>query len=96
MPLTDRQRQWLRHGIGNQEIGNAIADLIDSGGNPVAANVAALGATADLSALSTADTYTDAAVNAVFSEVEARLDSSEAKTDEVIASLKAAGIMSSS
>lgn len=58
-------------------------------------SVDAMGTTTDISAaaLSTADTYTDAAVNAEIdakmAEVEARLDAIEAKMDELLAALKA-------
>ena len=56
--------------------------------------VSAIGTTVDISAaaLSTADTYTDAAVNAeldsLMGEVESRLDVLEAKMDELLAALK--------
>jgi hypothetical protein len=82
--LSSEQRRVLGIALGDDVIANEIGDQIDSGGNPVAAVIAALGATSNLSALvvtasdvtdlSTSDTYTDAAVNAKFVEVEGFLD----------------------
>lgn len=82
----------------------AAADLvnqIDSGGNPVAANVALLGETSDLSAAATTAGGTpdveagavDDAIDALSAEVEARLDDIEAKVDAVISAMIAAGQM---
>jgi predicted RecA/RadA family phage recombinase len=58
-----------------------------------AANVPAIGVTANLPVLATNDTYADADVNAVFAGAEARLDTIEGTVDAVIAALIAAGIM---
>lgn len=101
MALSTEQRRLLGIALGDDVAAAAIADVIDAGGNPVAAAIAAIGATSNISAaaLSTSDTYTDAAVNAeldsLMGEVEGRLDVIEAKIDAVIAGLKAAGIMAS-
>lgn len=71
-----------------------------------AADVAAFGSTTNLpagnAALSTSNTYTDAAVNAaingavnaVNTVAEARLDNLEAKVNAILAALKNAGLMS--
>lgn len=91
MALSDKARQYLRHGLGSEQYGNEVADNIDSGDNPVAANVAAIGSTSDLVGVD--GTGSNAAP---LVETEARLDAIEAKVDAVIASLKAAGLMSSS
>lgn len=91
MALSEEQRRWFRSGIANKAIADAIADQIDSGGNPVAANVAAIGATADLVGVD--GTGSNAAP---LVETEARLDAVEAKIDAVIAALKTAGLMSNS
>lgn len=53
--LTDEQRKVLRIALGSKGddgVADEIADQIDSGGNPVAGAVAAIGAAANLSALS--------------------------------------------
>lgn len=104
MALSSEQRRILRIALADNDIADAIADQVDSGGNPVAANVAALGATSDLTAIS--GTYSipaeptgaevDATVQALADEVEARLDAAEAKIDAVIAALVASGQMASS
>lgn len=77
MALSAKQRLHLKYAIGDNQIGDQIADSIDSGGNPVAANVAALGASTDLSLA--APSAVD--LNAVFddTEVESALD---AKADQ--------------
>jgi len=84
-----------------------VSDAIDSGANDQAAAVAPLIPTENLSGsestISTGDTYSDAAVNSgidsavntLTSDVENRLDSLEAKMDEVIAGQKASGQMAS-
>lgn len=99
MSLSPEAREILVVALANRAKANEVADAIDAGSNDQAATVAAIGATSDYTAaaLSTTDTYTDAAVNAeldsIIGEVEARNDVTEAKIDEVIAALKAAGIM---
>ena len=90
MALTDKQRKILRDGLADGKVADEIADAIDNGGNPQADAVAALGATADLVGV---DGAGDNAAPLV--ETESRLDGLEAKVDEVIAALKAAGIMAS-
>lgn len=104
MALSSEERRVLGIALADETIASSIADQIDSGGNPVAANVAALGATSDLTTIS--GTYgipaeptgaeVDATVQALADEVEARLDAAEAKIDAVIAALVASGQMASS
>jgi len=101
MALSEKARKRFIVAMARRVEAEEILDLIESGGNPVAANVAALGATTDLTAI--AGTYAipaeptgaevDATVQGLATEVEARLDDAEAKIDEVIGSLVAAGIM---
>lgn len=93
MALTSEQRRVLRIALADKDIADAVSDMIDSGGNPVAANVAALGATVDVGTTDGSGGAGDAALAA---DVESRLDTIEAKIDAVIASLVAAGIMASS
>lgn len=106
MALSDKARRALEIALASSQaspesVAKEIADAVDSGSNPQAAAVAALGSTSDISAaaLSTGDTYSDAAVNSeldsLMGEVEARLDAVEGKVDAVIAALKAAGLMAS-
>lgn len=68
--------------------GVLLGDLIEAGGNPVAASVAALGALAPVTA--TDGTGTDAALA---TDVDARVASLQGKIDAILAALKAAGIM---
>ena len=96
-------RNKLEHLLGSSA-GADVANQIDSGGNPVADNVAVLGETSDLSAADvtsggTANVTAEnvaSAIDAVIAEVESRLDDIEAKVDAVIDALTGAGIMSSS
>jgi len=84
MALSNRVIKAFKRAFTDQKSASEVVTAIDAGGNPQAAAVAALGATVDLSALvpgastlsdlSTSDTYTDAAVNAIFAEVETALD----------------------
>lgn len=108
MALSEKARKQLETGLAESldapsSASKEIADAIDSGSNPQAAAVAALGSTSDLSAV--AGTYAtpaeptgaevDATAQALADEVETRLDNVEAKVDAVIAALKAAGLMAS-
>ena len=101
MALSDSARERLIVALTDDTVGSEVADAIDSGSNAQGAAVADLGATGDITAagLSTADTYTDNAVNAeldsLMAEVEARLDDAEAKIDELAGSLRDAGIIAS-
>lgn len=99
MALSDANKKKLRNAIADKRAADTIAAAIDSNGSGPAAVVAALGTTTDLTAI--AASYADLAaartsVNTLKGEVEVRLDAIEAKIDAVIASLKAASMMSSS
>lgn len=96
MALSDREKKDLRDALADQtgspsQLTEKLTSAVDA--QAAAASVSALGTTSDINAagLSTADTYTDAAVNAeldsLMGEVEARLDTIEAKIDEVLAAL---------
>lgn len=83
--------------MANAKAAAELAAAVDSNGSGPAAVVAAIGATADLTAI--AGTFgslavANTAVATLASETEARLDAIEAKVDAVIAALKAAGMMS--
>ena len=96
MSLSKESKEILVVAMANRKAAEEVAAAIDSSGSGPAASVAAIGATADLSAI--AATYVDLAaartsVNTLKSETEVRLDAVEAKIDQVIAALKAVGLM---
>jgi hypothetical protein len=100
MSLSTSAVKALNVATGSKQdgVGDEIAAAIDSNGSGPAANVSAMGSTTNLSAI--AASYADLAaartsVNTLKGETEARLDAIEAKVDEVIAALIAAGMMSS-
>jgi len=107
MPLSEETKRRMDHALTSESAADEVESLIDAGGNPQGAAVTDLGTTTDLpasaAALSTSDTYTDAAVNgeidtqvdALAAAVEARLDDIEAKVDELLTSLRAAAIIAS-
>ena len=90
MALSAAARKRLEVAMAHRSTAKEVADAIDSGGNPQAANVAALGTTTNLVGVD--GTGSNAAPLA---GTESRLDAIEAKIDAVIASLKAAGLMAS-
>jgi len=88
MALSKKAQEALRRAVTEDTAKDEIVSAIDSGGNPQAAAVAAIGVTTNLTGvdgtgLNAADLVT----------TESRLDTIEAKIDAVIASLKAAGLM---
>lgn len=104
MALSTKAKKRLEVAMARRAEAQEVIGAIEvPGSTNVADAVAALGATADLSAV--AGTYAipaeptgaevDATVQALADEVEARLDDVEAKIDEVIAALKAANLMNS-
>lgn len=90
MALSAKARRRLEVALARRDVAVEIADAIDSGSNPQAASVAAIGATADLVGVD--GTGSNAAP---LVETEARLDVVEAKIDAILAALKAAGLMAS-
>lgn len=101
MALSKKTKEIMVVALANKVAGQELAAAVDSlHAVAAAASVAAIGTTTNLptAALSTSDTYTDAAVNTAINAqrtaVEARLDVIEAKIDAVIAALKAASLMS--
>lgn len=103
MALTKRTKEVLVVAMADRKAANELADAVDAGFNAEADAVAALGATANLSAVAgiyaipaePTGAEVDATVQALADEVEARLDDVEAKVDEVIQALKDAGLMAS-
>lgn len=103
MALSTKAKKRLEVAMARRAEANEVIEAIESGMNPQADAVAALGATTDLSAV--AGTYAipaeptgaevDATVQALADEVEARLDDVEAKVDEILVALKNANIMAS-
>lgn len=88
MALSLKAKEALRRAVTDDEAADELQVAIDSGSNPQAAAVAALGVTADLVGVD--GTGSNAAP---LVETEARLDAIEAKIDAVIAALVAAGLM---
>ena len=91
MALSDANKKKLRNAMADKRAADAVAAAIDAGGNPVAAVVAALGATSNLVGVDGTGSNAAPLVG-----TEARLDAIEAKVDAILASLKAAGLMASS
>lgn len=90
MALSNKAREAVRRAVTEDSAADEISDAIDSGSNPQAAAVAALGTTTDLVGVD--GTGNNAAP---LTGTESRLDAVEAKVDAVIAALKAAGLMAS-
>lgn len=92
MAFTDEQRRAFRNALASRRVSDNVADaiisMIESGANPSAGNVAAIGSTTDLVGVD--GTGSNAAP---LVETEGRLDVIEAKVDELIAALVAAGLM---
>lgn len=85
MSLSLKARAVLISGLANKAVGKEVADAIDSGGNAQAASVAAF-APATSADLTGADTVDQASV-------ESEIGALKAKVNEVVAALKAAGLM---
>lgn len=90
MALSERAKEALRRAVTDDESADELQVAIDSGSNPQAAAVAALGATVNVG---TTDGSGGAGDAALAVDTESRLDTIEAKVDAVIAALKAAGLM---
>ena len=93
MALSEKSREILIVALADEDYANEIADAIDAveGAFSTAASaVTALGTTANLVGVD--GTGSNAAP---LVETEARLDVAEAKVDEIISALKAAGLMAS-
>lgn len=88
MALSAKQRRQLVAAVADNQIGNEIADVINSGGDAPAAFVAAIGVTSNLVGVD--GTGSNAAPLA---GTESRLDALEAKVDAILAALKAASLM---
>lgn len=99
MSLSKTTKAVLNIAIPDTPALTELVNAIDASGSGPAASIAAIGVTTNLpaAALSTTDIYTDAAVNAAINALktasESRLDVIEAKIDAVIAALKAANMM---
>lgn len=102
MALSTKAKKRLEVAMARRAEANEVIAAIDAPGSlNVAAHIAALGATADLSAV--AGTYAlpaaptgaevDATVQTSVDEIEARLDAIEAKLDALLAALVTAGLM---
>jgi hypothetical protein len=90
MALSQKAKKRFEAAMARRAEAQEILAAIESGANPQAATVAAIGATANLVGVD--GTGSNAAP---LVETEARLDAVEAKIDAVIAALKAAGLMAS-
>lgn len=91
MALSNKAKKRLEVAIARRTEANEIIAAIESGANPKAANVAAIGTTTNLVGVD--GTGSNAAPLA---GTEARLDAIEAKVDAILAALKAAGLMATS
>ncbi len=104
MALSDKAKAAIRRAVTEEKAALELISALEAAANEQADNVAELGMTSDLSAIS--GTYAngveptgaevDATVQGLADEVEARLDDAEGKIDEVIQALVAAGLMASS
>ena len=90
MSLSEKTKEILVVAMANKKAAEEVAAAIDSGSNPQAASVSAIGTTA---ALVGTDGSAGAGDAAPLAETESRLDTVESKIDAVIAALKAAGLM---
>jgi|GEM_PF-2929114 len=91
MALSTKAKKRLEVAMARRAEANEVIAAIESGANTPAANVAALGTTANLVGVD--GTGSNAAPLA---GTESRLDAIEAKVDAILAALKAAGLMASS
>lgn len=92
MALSLKAQEAIRRAVTDDIAKDEIVEAIDSGSNPQAAAVAALGATVDIGTTDGSGGAGDAALAA---DTESRLDAIEAKIDAVISALKTAGLMAS-
>ena len=88
MALSQRTKDIVVVALADKKAGEELAAAVDSGSNPQAASVAAIGATANLVGVDGTGSNAAPLVG-----TEARLDAVEAKIDALIAALKAAGLM---
>ena len=90
MALSAEAKRVLEIAMGSRPLASEVSAAIDSGSNPQAASIAALGVTTDLTGVDgTGSNAADLATT------ESRLDAIEAKIDALISALKAAGLMAS-
>ncbi len=88
MALSDTAREAIRRAVTDDATAEEISDTIDAGANDQGAAVAAIGATSDLTGVDgTGNNAADLATT------ESRLDTIEAKIDELSASLRTANII---
>lgn len=92
MALSKKATDALERAFTDQDASDEVKAAIESGANPQASSVAPLGSTTDIGTTDGSGGAGDAALAA---DTESRLDAVEAKVDEVIAALKAAGLMAS-
>jgi hypothetical protein len=88
MALSKKAQEALRRAVTEDDAADELQVAIDSGSNPQAAAIAALGVT---TALTGVDGTGSNAADLV--TTESRLDDIEAKVDAMIAALKLAGLM---
>lgn len=100
MAIDSHTKQRLLSVFRTPEDRDVVVAAIEAGANPVAATVAAIPASTNLPTAATAGGSTptaanvDTSVNALATATEARMDAVEAKINQVIAALQAAGLMS--
>ena len=91
MALSAKAKRRLEVAMARRAEANEVIAAIESGSNPQAASVAALGALAAVGVIDVADA--GPADVAVAADVDNRIGAVQAKIDAVIAALKAAGLM---
>lgn len=104
--LSAELKKRIRVAITDESTADELIAAIQASVASPASDVAAIGSTSNIPVsnvtLSTANTYSDAAVktaidaaaNAIRVAAEARLDVIEAKVDEILSAIKTAGLMS--
>ncbi len=99
MPIDSETKEQLLSVFRTPKARDIVVAAINSGSNPVAASVAAIPASTNLPTAATAGgaepsaTDVDASINALATAAETRLDANELKINQILAALKAAGIM---
>ncbi len=102
MSLSNEAKRRLERAVSSKTVGTELAAAIDAPGDGPAALVASFGTTTNLPAANCAGeatpsaTNVNAAIDAVATVAEARLDALESKVNDLLAALKAAGYMATS
>ena len=88
MSLSNNAKKALKNAVADKDLGSEIADAVDSNGSGPAAHVA------DITSSNLVGVDGTGSNAAPLAGTESRLDALEAKMNEVLAALQAAGMMS--